>query len=182
MKTPVYFKIFAIALSLFTGRQSYGQCMSPVSDPGFERQSNSSKLTLPWMLVGSGGVNLVDHPTKTIKNTVRLAAAAGWSDVRQMVTLTGGKRYTLIVEIRGSENGPEGQIGFRNSKGRSLNLKNFVAQGAFNDYSLSYTPKTTGRYIIFAGFKAANNDDWINIRNMDLRFPCGDVNLVPVKD
>ncbi len=172
MKKNINLSLFSIYFLLFGVQNLFGQCMSPLSEPNFEHQRQFSKVSKPWSLHGTGGINIVEHPTQFDKTNIWLGTTTGWNGIEQSMTLFANTPYTVIVSIRASENMPMGTVGFKNQTRRIQAQVNIGTQNYYKIFKLHFTPRTTGVYILYTGFWASDVDSWMNISSVDIRFPC----------
>ena len=155
------------------------QCVGPLRDGSFEEATKGTVNKSKWVKEGIAGIDINAGLSFRGRNNAWVRNTTGWNAIRQAVQLSEGVSYTLRAFIRTSGNVRDGYFGFRDAGQHPVSEIKFGQSPVYRQLTVRFKPARTGRYYIFAGLWAPNQDAWIQVDEVTVSFPCNDVELIP---
>jgi hypothetical protein len=171
----------SLGIALSVHPPAAAQCVSPLRDGDFEAQ-RSGAVSTPWIAEGRTGIDVRRGLSHRGGNNAWARNNSGWNAIRQPARLTAGVSYTVHAFIRTSGNVRDGYFGFRDAAQHPVSERKFGPLPEYGELRVQFRPPRTGTYNVFAGFWAPNADAWIQVDDVQIGFPCDDVQLNPVND
>ena len=166
-------------LVLFPCRMATAQCASSLTDGDFEEQSRE-RVGIPWYVEGKAGTYRRHGLSYRGDNNAWARSNTEWNGIfHYPILLTAGVNYTLKAFVQTSENVRDGYFGFRSQDRRPVSEIKFGSLPAYKELKVQFRPARTGRYPVFIGFWAPNQDAWIHVDHVRLESPCHDVQANP---